>query len=388
MTELSLTPPDPVDPVPVERVAGLVPLDEPTRLAAAERAGEFAAQLGALDPRSPDFTAKVDELLAVGEADMRVASAIAASLLDRSVDALAGAQGRRAGAEQRVTTSLAELRRTVTELDPGGLPTTPRKLLGLIPMGNQAKRLLDRYLAANTPVNQLVVDLRTRQDQLRRDNAAIKGERARLWDNMSRLAETAAFAEALDGAVERQAGILDYADPAAANALRADVLHPVRQRHQDVLTQLAVCAQGYLALDLVRRNNDELIRGVERACSTTVSALRVALAVSGALAGQQDVLDEVDALRSTTEGLMRSNNDLLALQTERIRQASSDPAVGLAAIRESFDQIYRAIDAVDSFRAGATESMATTVAALTGELRRAEDHLRRSRAGQLSEETK
>ncbi|MGQ0837101.1 toxic anion resistance protein [Actinokineospora sp.] len=384
MTESMLTPPDPVEPVPVERVAGLIPVDDRARRAAAERADRFAADFATLDPRSPDFTAKLDELLAVGEADMRVAATIAAGLLDRSIDALAGAQGRRAGPEQQITTSLAELRRTVTELDPGGPPTNSRKLLGLIPLGNNAKRLLERYRAANTPVNLLVVELRTRQDQLRRDNAAIKGERARLWDNLSRLSECAALAEALDTAVERQAGVFDYADPTLATALRSDVLHPVRRRHQDILTQLAVCAQGYLALDLLRRNNDELIRGVERAASTTVSALRIALVVSAALANQRDVLDEVEALRGTTEGLIRANSELIGLQGDQIRRASADPAVGVATIRESFDQIYQALDAIDQFRAGATQSMATTVAALTGELRRAEDHLRRSHAAETT----
>ncbi|PPK70630.1 toxic anion resistance protein [Actinokineospora auranticolor] len=378
MTDFALTPPDPVDPIPVDRAAGLVPLDEQTRGATAERAEKIAGELSGLDPRAPEFTAKVDELLALGEADMRVAATIAASLLDRTVDAASTA-------DQGVTGSLADLRRAVTALDPGD--SGPRKLLGLLPMGNQAKKLLDRYRAAGTPVNRLVLDLRGRQDQLRRDNAAIKGERARLWTTMTRLSAAAAFAEALDAAVEQRAGVLDIADPGAANALRADVLLPVRQRHQDVLTQLAVCAQGYLALDLVRRNNDELIRGVERACSTTVSALRIALVVSGALANQKNVLDELDALRGTTEGLMRGNSQLLADQTARMRAASADPAVGVATIRESFDQVYRSIDAIDSFRASAATTMATTVATLTEELRRAEGHLRRSRTGDISEIT-
>ncbi|WP_026424764.1 toxic anion resistance protein [Actinokineospora inagensis] len=380
MNELALSPPDPVDPVPVDRAAGLIPIDDATRKAAEERAERFTAELVALDPRSPDFTDKVDGILSVGESDMRVAAGIASNLLDRSVDALAGAQGRRSGPEQRITTSLVELRRTVTELDP---IITQRKLLGLIPLGNQGKRLLERYQAANTPINLLIVDLRSRQDQLRRDNASIKGERARLWENMGKLAEAATFAEALDGAVDRQAGVLDYADPEAAKSLRSDVLLPVRQRHQDVLTQLAVCAQGYLALDLLRRNNDELIRGVERACSTTVSALRIALVISGALANQRAAQEEIDALRGTTDDLMRVNSGLLAKQSDQIQQASTDPAVGVATIRESFDQIFRAIDAVDEFRAGATQSMATTVAALTGELRRAEGHLRRSHDGEI-----
>ncbi|GAA2968627.1 toxic anion resistance protein [Actinokineospora diospyrosa] len=374
MSGLALTPPDPVAPVPLDRAAGLIPVDDATRVAAVAKAERFTAELTALDPRSPGFTDKVDDLLALGEADMRVAAGIATALLDRSVGTLATAQG---GSQQRITTSLVELRRTVTELDPGGVPLQ-RKLFGVIPLGNSGKRLLDRYQAAHAPINQLIVDLRTRQDQLRRDNAAIKGERARLWENMARLAESAAFAEALDAAIDRQAGIFDLADPTAATSLRADVLLPVRQRHQDILTQLAVSAQGHLALDLLRRNNDELIRGVERACTTTVAALRIALVVSGGLANQRAVLDEIDALRGTTDELMRVNSTLLEQHTTQIQQAAGDPAVGVATIRESFDQILRAIDAVDQFRAGATVNMATTVASLTGELRRTTEHLRRS----------
>lgn len=373
--DFSLTPPEPVTAVPAERAAGLITLSDDTRSEVSSRAEAFASRLEALDFRSPEFTDLLDELLAVGEADMRAAAGVAGSMLDRSLRTAAAPQ-------DGVTTSLTSLRRTVAELDPAKLPLTGRKLLGLFPVAAGAKRALDRYRAANEPVNALVVDLRGRQDVLRRDNAAIKGERGRLWKVMGKLAEAAAFAEAVDGAIETQAGVFDFTDPARANALRADVLYPIRQRHQDLLTQLAVSAQGYLALDLVRKNNDELVRGVERAVSTTVAALRVALLVSGALASQRDVLDEVAALRATTDGLIRANSELLTLQSAEIRGASSDPAVATETIRQSFDRIYASIDAIDGFRADAVAAMATTVESLSGEIRRAEDHLRRSHEGE------
>ncbi|MDQ2586498.1 toxic anion resistance protein [Saccharothrix yanglingensis] len=373
MTGFALTPPEPVPPVPVERAAGLIALDDDARADVGRRADEFAGRLAALDARSPAFTTALDELLAVGESDMRAAAGVAGAMLDRSARAL------RDGSPQvGITTSLAGLRRTVAELDPARLPITGRKLVRLLPGANAAKRALDRYRAAGEPVDQLVVDLRTRQDALRRDNAAVKRERERLWEVMGRLAESAALAEAVDGAVARQADVLDLTDPERARALRADVLHPIRRRHQDLLTQLAVSAQGYLALDLVRRTNDELVRGVERAVSTTVAALRVALLVSGALAQQRDVLDEVDAVRATTDGLLRANADLLDLQTAEIRRAGSDPAVAVEALRSSFDRIYAAIDAVDGYRADAVRTMEATVESLSGEVRRAEAHLRRS----------
>ncbi|MEU5262582.1 toxic anion resistance protein [Amycolatopsis sp. NPDC021455] len=373
--DFALTPPGPVTAIPAERAAGLITLSEDTRSEVAVRADAFAARLEALDVRSPEFTDLLDELLAVGEADMRAAAGVAGSMLDRSLRSAASPQ-------DGVTTSLANLRRTVAGLDPAKLPLTGRKLLGMFPAAAGAKRALDRYRAANEPVNALVVDLRGRQDVLRRDNAAIKGERERLWQVMGKLAEAAAFAEAVDGAIEAQAGVFDLTDPARANALRGDVLYPIRQRHQDLLTQLAVSAQGYLALDLVRRTNDELIRGVERAVSTTVAALRVALLVSGALASQRDVLDEVAALQATTDGLIRANSELLATQSAEIRKASSDPAVATETIRQSFDRIYASIDAIDGFRADAVRSMAATVESLSGEIRRAEDHLRRSHEGE------
>ena len=78
------------------------------------------------------------------------------------------------------------------------------------------------------------------------------------------------------------------------------MLFSVRQKHQDLLTQLAVSVQGYLALDLIRRNNVELIKGVQRATTTTVSALRTAVIVAQALADQKLVLDQITALNTTT----------------------------------------------------------------------------------------
>ncbi|MDX3661464.1 toxic anion resistance protein [Streptomyces sp. ID05-26A] len=370
MTDFVLTPPDPVEPVPVDRVAGLIPVTDRTELSS--RAEEFVAALGTVDPRSPDFGRIVDDALVLGEAEMRVAAQIAGRLLDRTLASVSS--------PVPVSTSLTELRRSVRELDPQDLSRlTGRKILGFLPGGNAARGLLARLRAADEPLNRIVLKLRSGQDALRRDNAAIKGERQRLWDVMTALSRDAALAAEMDEAVERQVAILDLAEPERAQALRADVLFVLRQRHQDLLTQLAVCAQGYLALDVVRRTNDELIKGVERAVSTTVTALRIGVTVAAALAGQREVIDQVDAVRGLTDSLLRSNAALMSLQGKDIERLATEPAVGVDAVRTSFDQIYAAIDAVDTFKARAADSMSSTVSALDAEIRRAHDHLSRVR---------
>ncbi|WP_112267123.1 toxic anion resistance protein [Lentzea terrae] len=374
MTDFVLTPPDPVEPVPVDRAAGLIPVADDAKVELSSQAQRFIDALNAVDPQSPDFSRIVDQALVLGEAEMRVAAQIAGRMLDRTLASVSSPN------TAQVSTSLVELRRSVRELDPQDLTRlTGRKILGFIPGGNAAKGLLARLRAADEPVNRIVLKLRSGQDALKRDNAAIKGERQRLWDLMTKLSQDAALAAEMDEAVQRQVEILDLSEPGRAQALRADVLFGLRQRHQDLLTQLAVCAQGYMALDVVRRNNDELIKGIERAVSTTVTALRIGVAVAAALAGQREVIDQVDAVRGLTDSILQSNATLMSLQGQDIQRIAATPAVGIEAVRTSFDQIYAAIDAIDTFKARAADSMSSTVSALDAEIRRAHDHLSRVR---------
>jgi uncharacterized protein YaaN involved in tellurite resistance len=227
-------------------------------------------------------------------------------------------------------------------------------------------------------LNRIVGSLRGGQDELRRDNAALQTERVRLWETMGKLQEYVVLTEALDAAVEQH--IVAVGDPGAADSLRADVLFPVRQKHQDLLTQLAVCAQGYLAMDVVRRNNEELIKGVDRAATTTVSALRISVMLASALDNQKKVVEQVNALRGTTEDLIRGNAEMLATQSGEIQRIAADPAVGAETLRSAFQQIYRTLDAIDTYKVQATEAMAATVESLASELQHAGAYLERSRS--------
>ncbi|MDA0566261.1 toxic anion resistance protein [Streptomonospora sp. S1-112] len=375
--DLVLTPPEPVRPVRPERARDLVPIEEAKRAELHRRADSYAAELAGLDPRSPEFLARVGDIAALGEGEMRASAESTNRLLRRSVSGMSGAKGEGADAQRRVGEGLLELRRTVEDLDPkdaGRL--TGRRLLGFLPFGNAARDLVHRYQAADTSLNRIVASLRSGQDELRRDNAALHNERARLWETMGRLQEYAVLAEALDAAVQRR---VDAADPDTAARLRADVLFPVRQRHQDLLTQLAVCVQGYLALDTLRRGNEELIKGVDRAATTTVSALRVAVTVAQALANQKRVVEQVDALRGTTEDIIAANAEMLATQSEDVQRIAADPAVGVETLREAFRRIYATIDKIDHFKEQAVENMAATTEALRGELEAAGTYLERSR---------
>ncbi|MDX3708428.1 toxic anion resistance protein [Streptomyces europaeiscabiei] len=377
-TTFTLTPPEPVAAVPREKAGGLVPVEESVRTDMARKAEEYVRGLAALDARSPEFAGRVGEITSLGAGEMRTAAAQSNRMLERTVRSLPSKGG---DAQSQVGGSLVELRRVVEDLDPRDLAASKgRKFLSRLPGGNKLRDHVAKYASAQGTLNKIVGSLRGGQDELRRDNAALQTERVRLWETMGKLQEYVVLTEALDTAVEAHIRThTDGADPQQGDTLRADVLFPVRQKHQDLLTQLAVCAQGYLAMDVVRRNNEELIKGVDRAATTTVSALRISVMLASALDNQKKVVDQVNALRGTTEDLIRGNAEMLATQTGEIQRIAADPAVGAETLRSAFQQIYRTLDAIDTYKVQATETMAATVESLTSELQNATQYLERSR---------
>ncbi|WP_405527623.1 toxic anion resistance protein [Streptomyces canus] len=371
-----LTPPEAVAPVPREKAGGLVPVDDSVRTDMARKASAYVEGLATLDARSPEFAGKVGEITGLGAGEMRSAAAQSNRMLERTVRSLPDKGG---DAQSLVAGSLVELRRVVEDLDPRDQPAAKgRTFLSRLPGGNRLRDHVAKYASAQGTLNKIVGSLRGGQDELRRDNAALQTERVRLWETMGKLQEYVVLTEALDTAVERH--ITAVGDPEAADSLRADVLFPVRQKHQDLLTQLAVCAQGYLAMDVVRRNNEELIKGVDRAATTTVSALRISVMLASALDHQKKVVEQVNALRGTTEDLIRGNAEMLATQSGEIQRIAADPAVGAETLRSAFQQIYRTLDAIDTYKVQATEVMAATVESLTSELQHASGYLERSRS--------
>ncbi|MFF4273281.1 toxic anion resistance protein [Streptomyces sp. NPDC001536] len=374
----TLTPPEAVAPVPREKAGGLVPVDESVRTGMAQKAADYVAGLAALDARSPEFAGKVGEITALGAGEMRTAASQSNRMLERTIRSLPDKGG---DAQSQVAGSLVELRRVVEDLDPRDLAAAKgRKFLSRLPGGNKVRDYVAKYSSAQGTLNKIVGSLRGGQDELRRDNAALQTERVRLWESMGKLQEYVVLTEALDTAVERHITGVESQDPTQADSLRADVLFPVRQKHQDLLTQLAVCAQGYLAMDVVRRNNEELIKGVDRAATTTVSALRISVMLASALDNQKKVIEQVNALRGTTEDLIRGNAEMLATQSGEIQRIAADPAVGAETLRTAFQQIYRTLDAIDTYKVQATEVMASTVESLTSELQHASAYLERSRS--------
>ncbi|MFC4256824.1 toxic anion resistance protein [Altererythrobacter xixiisoli] len=370
--DLQLTPPDPVPVVAPERAAGLVPVDAEKRSKLEEKVDGFVADLVAMDTNSPDFGKKVDQITNMGRKELMSAAGMSNRFLDRPVRAMDKDEG--------VGANLAELRRVVEDLDPGkrGALTTPRKILGIIPFGNKLNDYFRSYQSSQTHIQSILTSLASGKDELLMDNAAIDVERTKLWEAMGNLEQMIHIGRTLDTRLEEQAADLDSSDPAKAKALRETALFYVRQRTQDLLTQMAVSVQGYLALDLVKKNNVELVKGVDRASTTTVGALRTAVTVAEAMTNQRLVLQQITALNTTTANIIDSTSKMLADQSSKIHEQAASSTIPLETLQRAFQNIYDTMDNIDTFKLRALDSMKQTVTTLSAEVEKSKGYIARA----------
>jgi uncharacterized protein YaaN involved in tellurite resistance len=366
---LTLDPPAPLQTVDAAQASGLVPLKDEQKSQLDEKVESFVNELVALDANSPEFGKKVDQLTTMGRKEISEAAGASNRFLDRPVKAIDKDTG--------IGADLTELRKTVEDLDPGR-GVKPRKLFGIIPWGGGLRNYFMKYQSSQTHISKILAALASGKDELLMDNAAIDTERQNLWKTMGKLEQMIHISKAMDAALENKANELDATDPAKAKAIRETALFYTRQRTTDLLTQMAVTVQGYLALDLVKKNNVELVKGVDRASTTTVAALRTAVTVAQALTNQRLVLEQITALNTTTANMIDSTGEMLKSQTAEIHKQAASATIPLEVLQRAFQNIYDTMDTIDRFKIEALGNMKQTVDQLGKEVEKSKGYIARA----------
>ncbi len=378
-----LTPPEPVGEVSGPEAEAMLPLgarpkaDTLARIDA--RVEALVEALTEADVHSDEFESRINAIHALGTREIREAANVSNRLLNRPVRGLSD--------DSEVGAALLALRRTVEALDPSERESAGRKLLGIIPLSTRATDYFRKYESAQSHIDAVLNSLHHSQDELQRDIAAIEQEKANLWEIMGRLQELIHACRQLDSALEQRLSEIAIDNPEKARVVREEVLFYVRQKEQDLLTQLAVSVQGYLALDVIRKNDLELIKGVERATTTTISALRTAVIVAQALANQKLVLDQISALNDTTSNLIASTSALLKDQSTQTYRQSTGATVGMEQLQTAFDNVFETLDSISAYKQAALETMSQTINQLSVQVQRATTYLDRVRGEQALDST-
>ncbi|MDZ5622986.1 toxic anion resistance protein [Nocardioides bizhenqiangii] len=322
---------------------------------------------------SPGFAAQAENVRTMGDADIRRAAETSNRMLDKPVSALKNGA---ISQSSDVGKTLLALRRTVEDLDPGQAKGA-KKFWDMLPFNDKIEDYFRKYQSSQSQLNGILHSLRSGQDELTKDNVALNLEKTNLWAVMGRLNQYIYVAERLDAKLSAKIAEMELTDPEGAKTLSQDVLFYVRQKHQDLLTQLAVSIQAYLAIDIIIKNNIELIKGVDRATTTTMSALRTAVIVAQALTNQKLVLDQITALNTTTSTMIQRTSEMLKENSAKIQEQAASSTIGMEQLQAAFANIYATMDSIDEFKLKALDTMSTTIGVLETEVEKSKSYLER-----------
>ncbi len=369
---ISLEAPAPVAPVEQDEANQMVKLDESKIPDLNAKVDEFVNQVVNSSVHTPEFDEKLQSIHQLGQAEIRASSQMSNRMLDRPAKSMNNSLFD----QSPIAKSLTELRAVVEELDPSKQDlSSSRKLFGILPFGNKVQDYFRQYESSQKHLNAIIESLYNGKDELLKDNASIEQEKVNMWALMQALRQYIYVGKQIDTQLENKIYEIEATDPEKARVVKEEMLFYVRQKNQDFLTQLAVNIQGYLALDMIRKNNLELIKGVDRATTTTISALRTAVMVSQALSTQKLVLDQINALNKTTSSLIESTSVMLKQQTGEVHKQATESSVEIEKLQNAFNNIYETMDMISAYKVEALDNMKSTVNVLTEEVDKANKYL-------------
>ncbi|WP_163558476.1 toxic anion resistance protein [Halomonas sp. NO4] len=268
-----------------------------------------------------------------------------------------------------VAQALVDLRGRMQSLDPrhqrldqGRLDRILSRLPGA---GSRLQRYFRKFENAQQALDAIIADLESGRDMLHRDNLTLGDDQQALREILDQLERQVALGRLIDRRLAAAIKRRDTEDP-QRTFLEEELLFPLRQRILDLQQQQAVSQQGVLALEVIIRNNRELMRGVDRAIHVTVSALTVAVAVALALANQRLVLDRVESLNTTTSELIAGTARSLRQQGVEIQTRAASAQLDMQALEQAFGDVMGAIDDLSRYRQEALPKLDAQIDRLAG----------------------
>lgn len=261
----------------------------------------------------------------------------------------------------QVAKGLTELQLQLKDLDPSVVDFAKSGFLGKF--FNPLRSYFAKYQKADAVISDIIISLDKGKTVLRNDNTTLEFEQQALRDLTKKLQKEIQLGMLMDTEIETQieAAKLRQESEDKIRFITEEVLFPLRQRVMDLQQMLVVNQQGIMAIEVVIRNNKELIRGVDRARNVTVSALKISVTVASALYNQRIVLKKIELLNQTTDNLISGTSRMLKDQGAAIHKQSLETSISVDTLKQAFTDVLSALDSISTYKQEALPKMRETI---------------------------
>ncbi len=260
-----------------------------------------------------------------------------------------------------ISSQLLELNKQMKDLDPSKVDFAKKGVLGNIM--NPVRKYFAKYEKAEVAISDIVASLDKSSKVLQNDNTTLLNEENYLREVTNKLLADIELGKQMDASIEAQiqTAEIEGVDEDKIAFVREEILFPLRQRIMDMQQMIVVNQQGIISLNVIRRNNKELIRGVKRAQNVTVSALRTGVMVASALYDQKIVMEKINILNETTENIIESTSHMLKEQGSEIQKHSAETMISPDVLKASFSEALQAIEDVSTYKEQSLPIMKETI---------------------------
>lgn len=256
---------------------------------------------------------------------------------------------------------ILQLDKQLQELDPGQVDFSKKGILKKLQ--NPVKKYFGKYQKAEPVIADIIDSLENSRKVLENDNVTLLHEENALRETTNKLIADVELGKMMDKSIESQItkAEMEGVDSEKVAIVKEEILFPLRQRVMDLQQMVVINQQGIISLNTIRKNNKELIRGVNRAKNVTVTALKTGVMAATALYDQKIVMDKINILNDTTSDIIMSTSQILRQQGSQIQKSSASTMISTEVLQEAFAEAIAAVEEVSTYKQLALPKMKETI---------------------------
>ncbi len=247
------------------------------------------------------------------------------------------------GKNEDIPKTLLDLRKVVSELDPNSLHATGMKrIMHKVFKKNPMETYVHKYQSIDKQIEEIIKELLVGRDNLREDSIGLEMLKEQSQQKI----------HALDKQVYLGKKLADMLEVEKQNPERQkdvplinDALEKILVRTRNMQQAKSVLLQSIASVDIIKKNNEKLTEAIRNAITMTQNVVTVSAAIQLALTNQRKTIDAVNATNEAIESMILSNSQALKQNTEETTKLLENPAIGMEKLRESFQNVFAAIEA-------------------------------------------
>ena len=243
--------------------------------------------------------------------------------------------------------NLEKLEKEIRSLDPSLIDFSKIKK-GLSKLFDPVTKYFSKFEQEDEKIEDIINSLEVSRNILSNDNITIELEIEKIFNTISTLEAEYEIGSNIKEQIQK---CIDEAknsgeDSEKINFYEEEVLAPLEKKLYDLKQVIIVNRQSSLAMDIIRKNNKELIRNVDRIKNVTLVAVNTACMVAKSLYNQKVVLKKINALSDSTNNLIAKTGSDLKNEGANIASDLNSVDVSIEGLKTAFTNAFSTFDEV------------------------------------------